>query len=97
MIQCKTIGRNYLCTHKKYSSHWFLKIQIFSLFPIVKMNANHAEICRGLQKLNILLFPMVKMNANYAEIYRVGKLEAYFQQLPLVHVFSNFHNIVVKQ
>ena len=34
--------------HKKfYSSHWFLKIQIFSIFPIVKMNANYAEeICR---------------------------------------------------
>ena len=24
----------------------FLKNQIFSLFPIVKMNANYAEICR---------------------------------------------------
>ena len=33
--------------HKKfYSSHWFLKNQIFSLFLIVKMNANYAEICR---------------------------------------------------
>ena len=33
--------------HKKfYSSHWFLKYQVFSLFPIVKMNANYAEICR---------------------------------------------------
>ena len=33
--------------HKKfYSSHWFLKNQVFSLFPIVKMNANYAEICR---------------------------------------------------
>ena len=31
--------------HKKfYSSQWFLKNQIFSLFPIVKLNAN-AEIC----------------------------------------------------
>ena len=29
-----------------YSSHCFLENQIFSLFPIVKMNANHAEICR---------------------------------------------------
>ena len=29
-----------------YSSQWFLKNQIFSLFPIVKMNANYAEICR---------------------------------------------------
>ena len=35
--------------HRKvyiYSSHCFLKNQIFSLFPIVKMNANYAEICR---------------------------------------------------
>ena len=33
--------------HKKfYSSHWFLNNQIFSLFPIVKTNANYAEICR---------------------------------------------------
>ena len=33
--------------HKKfYSSQWFLKNQIFSLFPIVKMNANYAETCR---------------------------------------------------
>ena len=32
--------------HKKfYSIQWFLKNQIFSLFPIVKMNANYAEIC----------------------------------------------------
>ena len=33
--------------HKKfYSRHWFLKNQIFSLFPLVKkMNANYAEIC----------------------------------------------------
>ena len=33
--------------HKKvYSSHYFVKNQIFSLFTIVKMNANNAEICR---------------------------------------------------
>ena len=33
--------------HKKfYSSHWILKNQIFLLFPMVKMNANYAEICR---------------------------------------------------
>ena len=32
--------------HKKfYSSYWFLKNQIVSLFPIVKMNANYVEIC----------------------------------------------------
>ena len=33
--------------HKKfYSSQRFLKNPIFSLFPIVKMNENYAEICR---------------------------------------------------
>ena len=36
--------------HKKFDyGHCFLLIllnQIFSLFPIVKMNANYAEICR---------------------------------------------------
>ena len=59
--------------HKKfYSNHWFLKNQIFSLFPIVKMNANYAGICR------------------------VGKLEADFQQVPLVQFYRNFHSIVVK-
>ena len=30
---------------KFYSSHLFLKNQIFSLFPIVKIKANYAEIC----------------------------------------------------
>ena len=29
-----------------YSSHWFKKNQIFSVFPIVKMKPNHAEIRR---------------------------------------------------
>ena len=32
------------------------------------------------------------MNANYAEIYRIGNLEADFQQVPLVQFFWNFHN-----
>ena len=36
------------------------------------------------------------MNANYAEIYRVGDLEADFQQNLLVQFFWNFHIIVVK-
>ena len=32
--------------HKKfYSSHWIFKNQIFSIFPIVKMDVNYAEIC----------------------------------------------------
>ena len=39
---------------------------------------------------------MVKMNANYAEICRVGNLEADFQQVPLVQIFWNFHNIIMK-
>ena len=28
-----------------YSSHWILQNQIFSLFPIVKVDVNYAEIC----------------------------------------------------
>ena len=31
---------------KFHSSHWILKNQTFSRFPIVKMKPNHAEICR---------------------------------------------------
>ena len=30
---------------KFYSSQWFLKNSIVSLFSIVKMNENYAEIC----------------------------------------------------
>ena len=30
---------------KFYSSQWCLKNKIFLFFPIVKMNANYAEIC----------------------------------------------------
>ena len=41
-------------------------------------------------------FPIVKMNANYAEICRVDNLAADFQQVPVVQIFWNFHNIVVK-
>ena len=33
------------------------------------------------------------MDANYAEIYRVGNLEADVQQVSLVQVFFNFHNM----
>ena len=44
----------------------------------------------------VSLFTKVKMNANYAEICRVGKLEADFQQVPLIQFFWKFHNIVVK-
>ena len=47
MIKCKTICRNYLCSKKSFILIvGFLKDQIFSLFPIVKMNASYAEICR---------------------------------------------------
>ena len=35
-----------ICSKKFYSSHWILKNQTFSLFPIVKMNTNYTEICR---------------------------------------------------
>ena len=36
------------------------------------------------------------MNATNEEICRVGDLEAYFQQVLLVHFFWIFYNIVVK-
>ena len=39
---------------------------------------------------------MVKMNANCVEIYRVGNLEADFQQVLILQYFWNFQNIVVK-
>ena len=38
---------------------------------------------------------MVKMNANYAEICRVGNLEADFQQVPLVHFFSEIFTMLL--
>ena len=44
-----------------YSSHWFLKSQIFSLFPIVKMKPNHAEIYRvGNLEPNFQQVPLVQ-------------------------------------
>ena len=50
--------------HKKfYSSQWFLKNPIFSLFPIVKMNENYAEICR-VGNLEADLF-------NFSEIFTI--------------------------
>ena len=36
-----------ICSKKFYSGHWILKNQTFSLFPIVKMNTNYAEIWRA--------------------------------------------------
>ena len=45
--------------NKFYSSHWFLKNQICSLFPTVKMNANYAEICRvGYLEAEFLQVPL---------------------------------------
>ena len=47
MIKCKSSCCNYPCMKSSsYSSHWVLKNQIFSLFPVVKMNA----ICQNMQK-----------------------------------------------
>ena len=44
MIQCKTTCRNYLCLNP-FILVITLKNLIFSLFPVVKINANYAEIC----------------------------------------------------
>ena len=43
---------------KIHSSHWFLKNQIFSLFSIVKMKPNHAEI--GSLEPDFQLVPVVQ-------------------------------------
>ena len=47
MIQCRTFYRNYLCTKKYYSIHWFLppkkKNQKFPFFPILKIVLNYAK------------------------------------------------------
>ena len=40
-------------------------------------------------------FLILKMAAIYAEIGRVGKLEAGFQQVPIVQNFCNFHIVMV--
>ena len=70
MIKGKTICRNYLHT-KSFILVIGLKNQIFSLFLIVKMNAN------------------------YAETFRVGNLEADFQQVTLVQFFSEIFTILL--
>ena len=41
-------------------------------------------------------YAIIKMAANYSEIGRLGKLEAAFQQVPLVHFFLSFRNTVMK-
>ena len=52
-----------------YSIHWILKNQIFSLFPIVKMNTNFAEICRvGNLKAN---FQQVRL-FNFSEFFTIS-------------------------
>ena len=53
---------SYLLMHKKlYSSHCFLKTQMFSLFRIVKMNANYAETGRvGNLEANIQQVPFAQ-------------------------------------
>ena len=46
---------------------------------------------------SLLIFPIVKMAVKYAKIERVDSLNAWFQKVPLVQIFSNFHNIVMRQ
>ena len=50
--------------HEKInSSHWFfLKNKIFSLFPVIKMNANYVEICRvGNLEADFQQVPLVQL------------------------------------
>ena len=60
----------------------------------------HFDILRNLpfawRKSNIFIFSHVKLAAKHVEIGRVYKLEALFQQIPLVQNFWNFHNFVVE-
>ena len=44
--------------------------------------------------MNIFIFLITKMVAKYTDIGKV-KLEAGFQQVPIVQNFCNFHNIVI--
>ena len=57
--------------HKKfYCSHCFLKNQIFSLFPIVKMNANYGEICRvGNLEADFQLVPLVHFFLKFSQYF----------------------------
>ena len=67
----------------------------------VKMRyPNYAQksfiLFRGFKKMKYFqLFPILKIAVNYSEIGRVGKLEAGFQQVPVVQLFWKFHNIGV--
>ena len=56
--------------YKKFnSSHRFLKYQIFSLFPIVKMKPNDAEICRvGNFEPDFQHVPLVRFFGNFHNI-----------------------------
>ena len=53
---------------KFYFSYWFLKNQIFSLFPIVKLKPNHAEICRvGNLEPNFQQVPLVQFFLKFSQ------------------------------
>ena len=55
--------------HKKFNSiHWILKNRIFLLFPIVKMNANFAEICRvGNLEADFQQVPLVQFFLKFSQ------------------------------
>ena len=55
-----------------YSSHCFLRNQIFSLFPIVKMIANYAEICSKVGNLEADFQQVNKLRLfNYSETFTI--------------------------
>ena len=70
---------------KKIWSLVFKKSNIFT-FPIVKMNANYAEIFKN-QIFKFTLSYSKNECKLCTEIFRVGNLEADFQQVPLVQFF----------
>ena len=73
--------------HKKFSySHWFLKNQIYLLFPIVRMNANYAEICRvGNLEAD---FQQVRLVQFFWKFYNIiVKLQNSIQQRKVINIF----------
>ena len=71
MIKCKTICHNYLCT-KSFILFIFKKKkknQISLHFPVVKVNANNAEICKvGNLEEDFLLVTLVQFFLNFFQI-----------------------------
>ena len=75
--------------HKKFNnSHLFLKNQIFSLFPIVKMNANYAEICRlGNLEADFQQVPIVHFFLKFSQCCCETSIIINIQQRKIKNIF----------